>query len=170
MVDAGIAAVFFALLAWAAWEDVRTFRIPNWLVGALFALFVLAFAAGTIDRNQWPGHFSAGIAALACGMALFARNWIGGGDAKLFAVLALWTGWPDTLRLLAVTALAGGAVSAFVLLRFRYSAKKKESASATAEERAREPKVPYGVAIATAGLDFWSRILAASFLFPSIHL
>lgn len=169
MLDAGIAAVFFALLAWAAWEDIRTFRIPNWLVGALFALFVLAFTAGTIDRNQWPGHFSAGVAALAGGMALFARNWIGGGDAKLFAVLALWAGWPDTLRLLAVTALAGGAVSTFILLRFRYSA-KKGLASATAEERARGPKVPYGVAIATAGLDFWSRILAAPFLFPAIHL
>ncbi len=162
-----IAAVFLALLLWAAWGDVKTYRISNALVVALLVLFGVAFAAGSVERDRILEHLGVGALALAVGMGLFARNLIGGGDAKLFAVLALWAGWPEVIRLAFVTALAGGAVSAVVLLRSRRAAKE---GAVPAGEVKRPPIVPYGVAIAVAGLDYWIRALAAPFLFPFLHL
>ena len=89
-IDAGVVATFAALLVAAAWGDIRNYRIPNALVGAFLVLFVLAFAFGLIPRHEIVGHLGAGVVVLLLGMALFRFNWIGGGDAKLIAALALW--------------------------------------------------------------------------------
>lgn len=163
-----IAVVFLGLLVWAAWGDFRSYRIPNILVGALLVLFVLALAAGLVPQNKIPTHLGTGAIALLLGLALFHMNWIGGGDAKLFAVLALWAGAPEAIRLAFVTSLAGGALSAFVLLRARF-AEKRATDSDQSGTRASGPKVPYGVAIAVGGLDLWIRALAAPILLPAIR-
>lgn len=160
-----IAFAFLALLARAAWGDIRSYRIPNWLVGAFIALFVAAGAAGLIPEDRIVEHLATGAGALALGVFLFFRNWIGGGDAKLFAVLALWAGWPETLRLALVTAVVGGAVALFVLWRLR-----RVRGANGVESRPDRPQVPYGVALAVAGLDLWIRSLAASFVWPFIGL
>ena len=163
-IAAGVVAAFVLLLAAVAWEDIRAYRISNVLVAAFLPLFVLAFAGGLIPRQEILSHLGAGILALLVGMALFYRNWVGGGDAKLFAALALWAGWPDTIRLVTVMALAGGVVSALVLLRKR-GAGRIPGIGGDSEGILRQ-RVPYGVAIALAGLDFWIRKLAAPFFFP----
>ena len=156
LIDAGIAVAFAVLLVWAGWGDLRTYRISNRLVAAFFCLFVAAFAVGPNPWTQIIGHLGAGILALALGLFLFWRNWIGGGDAKLFAVLAVWAGWPDLIRLTVVMALAGGVLSALRLWQGRGA-----SEIATEGESRKRREVPYGVAIALAGLDFWLRRLAA---------
>lgn len=161
-----VAVVFPALLVWAAWDDIRNYRIPNILVGALLALFVLAAGIGVVPRNAIPVHLGAGAIALLIGFALYCKNWIGGGDAKLFAVLVLWAGAPEAMRLAFVTALAGGAISAVILLRARITAKGTADTTPTGAVQ-RGHSVPYGAAIAVAGFDFWIRALAAPFLFPS---
>jgi prepilin peptidase CpaA len=171
MMGAAVAAAFLGLLAWAAWSDIRDYRIPNALVGALLVLFVLALASGLVPRNNIPTHLATGALALLLGLALFHVNWIGGGDAKLFAVLALWAGGPEVIRLAFVMALVGGALSALILLRARFDASKKAPpASAATGEGNPVPKVPYGVAIAVAGLDYWVRALAAPFLLSGDRL
>ncbi len=157
-IDAGIAVAFVVLLAWAAWGDIRTYRISNRLVAAFLFLFVAALAAGSIPWASIIGHLGAGAFALAFGLILFARNWIGGGDAKLFAALALWAGWPDLVRLAIVMALAGGVLSILQLIRSRGTESGPEN-----ESSFRRP-VPYGVAIALAGFDFWVRKLAVPIL------
>jgi prepilin peptidase CpaA len=85
---------------------------------------------------------------------MFARGWIGGGDAKLFAATALWVGWPAVLTDLAVTGLAGG-VLAVALLTLR-SAPVRSFLPTGPDwfERLAEPgeNVPYGVAIAAGAL------------------
>jgi prepilin peptidase CpaA len=160
-----VAFAFLALLARAAWGDIRSYRIPNWLVVAFIALFVAAGAAELIPEDRIVEHLATGAGALALGVLLFFRNWIGGGDAKLFAVLALWAGWPETLRLALVTAVVGGGVALFLLWRFR-----RVRGANGVESRPDRPQVPYGVALAVAGLDFWIRSLAASFLLLFIDL
>jgi prepilin peptidase CpaA len=162
-IGAGVVVAFVLLLAAAAWGDVRAYRIPNVLVAAFPLLFVLAFAGGLVPRPEILNHLGAGMLALLLGMALFYRNWVGGGDAKLFAALALWAGWPEVVRLVTVMALAGGVVSVLVLLRNRGTG--RVSGIGSDSEGSLRRKVPYGVAIALAGLDFWIRKLAAPFFF-----
>ena len=113
-----------------------------------------------IPLSAIVGHLSSVALALLLGLAFYSRNWIGGGDVKLFAVLALWAGWPDLIRLAIVMALAGGVLSALELMRSRGADRGSEGDS---ESRLRR-HVPYGVAIALAGLDYWVRRLAAPVL------
>jgi prepilin peptidase CpaA len=155
-VSALVTGGFVALLAWAVWGDIRRYRIPNLLVVLFLVLFAAAAAVGMIEPERLWGHAGAGATALLAGLALFHRGWIGGGDAKLFAALALWTGWSDFPRLILVTALAGGGVAAWTWFRHRRASIGRGSG----ELKAPGIPVPYGVAIALAGLDFWLRQLA----------
>jgi prepilin peptidase CpaA len=93
-----IITVLPALLVAAAFFDLTSYTIPNFLPAAMFGLFgvfLVAMALGghALSWSQtWP-HLLAGGVGLALGMAMFAVNWVGGGDAKLFAMACLWLGW-----------------------------------------------------------------------------
>ena len=60
-------------------------------------------------------HLLAGMAMLAVSFTLFARGWIGGGDAKLFAATAIWMGWPNLLEYVLVASVLGGALTIVML-------------------------------------------------------
>jgi prepilin peptidase CpaA len=99
-------------------------------------------------------HFGVGAVALVMGMGMFALNWIGGGDAKLFAAAALWLGWPAAGVYLVVTAMAGGGL-AMLLLSMRAPALRPLFSMAPGWlGRLASPgeNVPYGVAIAAGAL------------------
>ena len=104
------------LLAVAAGWDIASFTIPNFLNLALVAVFaVFAIAAGlSVSAVGW--HLLAGLAALAAGFALFATGHIGGGDAKLFAAVALWLGLKDCLPYALVASLCGGGLALCLML------------------------------------------------------
>ena len=152
------AILFPGLLTAVVWWDVRQFRIPNVLNGAIAGLFIVSAAAGTFPKDDALWHAGAGILAFCAGMIVYFKGWAGGGDSKLFGALVLWTGWTaDSLRLILVMAVAGGVISLVVW----WSARRKASGDGTPGSH--RPKVPYGVALAVAGFDFWFRML-----FPAI--
>lgn len=99
------------LLALAAGWDLASFTIPNFLPALLFAGFGLfAIAAGfTLPVIGW--HLLAGFLGLAVGFTLFALGYIGGGDAKLFAMVALWLGFADLMTYGLVASVFGGALT-----------------------------------------------------------
>ena len=85
---------------------------------------------------------------------MFAVGWIGGGDAKLFAVVCLWLGLAPMPVFLLVTALAGGGL-AVLLLNARSAWIRPHLNGAPAWlGRLTTPgaDVPYGVAIAAGAL------------------
>src|ERR1700744_21295 len=84
-----------ALLAAAAGWDLASFTIPNFLQAALAAGFVLFVAAVHLAAPALALHLLAVFLGLIIGFALFALGYIGGGDAKLFAAVALWLGFHD---------------------------------------------------------------------------
>lgn len=135
------AAALAALLLRAAWGDLRTREIPNRLP---LAIMLLAPAWWwTAGVGPWPAlAWQAATAALLFGVlcALWLLRLMGGGDVKLLAALALWFAPMPLLGLIAVMAVAGGAVTLATLIHHRLRA------PGTA------PEVPYGVAIAAAGL------------------
>jgi prepilin peptidase CpaA len=142
LLECGFAA---AMLASAA-LDIRSRRLPNWLNLAV-ALGFLPWAWATgLAWDQVAVHGAVGLAVLGVGFGLFAGGVIGGGDAKLGAAVALWIGLNfDLLRFFLIMALAGG-VLAVIALAWQARTRQKLTRA-----------LPYGVAIAVAGLDYWAQ-------------
>lgn len=131
-------AVLTLLLLSAGLEDVRTREIANWKNAAIAALAPLWWWANGLAL--WPdAAIQAGIALAAFGLfaVAFRLGMMGGGDVKLIAALALWFPFPAFAQLLVMMSIAGGVVTAAILLERR---------------RRADAEVPYGVAIAIAGL------------------
>ncbi|HKQ46164.1 MAG TPA: prepilin peptidase [Rhizomicrobium sp.] len=103
------------LVAAAGW-DIASFTIPNFLSLALSVVFaVFAFAAG-LSTAVIGWHLLAGCIGLLIGFTLFALGYIGGGDAKLFAAMALWFGLKDFLPYALVASLFGGLLTLGLML------------------------------------------------------
>ncbi len=142
-----------ALLAVSAGWDLASFTIPNFLSVALIALFgVFAVSAG-LPAAAIGGNLLAGAGGLVIGFTLFAFGFIGGGDAKLFAAVALWLGVSELLEYAIVTSLIGG-VLALLLISLRSLPIPAALAGQGWVARLHDSKagIPYGVALATAAL------------------
>lgn len=91
--------------------DIFTRAIPNRVVLLIAACFGAFALADGMPLPQIAAHAACAAAALAVGFLLYSQRLFGGGDAKLLAAAALWFGFDSLLPFLAVTALAGGALS-----------------------------------------------------------
>jgi prepilin peptidase CpaA len=149
-----LTAVFPLLVIVAAMKDITTYTIPNWISAALVAAFFPVALALGAPLPVIGTCLLIGLAALLIGMAMFALNWIGGGDAKLLAAAALWVGWPAVLPFVLVTAVAGGAL-ALILLQMRSSLLRPWFVRAPpwlARLATDGGDAPYGVAICVGAL------------------
>ncbi len=107
---------FPLLLLVAAFRDLTTYTIGNWISAALVAGFILTAPFLGFGLSEIGGHVLVFAIALVIVMAMFAMGWIGGGDAKLFAATALWMGWPDVLAYALFATLFGGGLTLFLLM------------------------------------------------------
>jgi prepilin peptidase CpaA len=151
-------AVLPALLVAAAVWDLTSFTIPNTFILTMLALFLIfagaAAVAGSGMSWQLAGlHLLGGVIGLLAGMALFAKGWVGGGDAKLFAVASLWLGWNALFEFTLLASLLGGALTLLLLglrriilppflMRLDWLARLADKSAG----------VPYGVALSIAAL------------------
>ncbi len=140
-------------MAVAGFMDILTWTIPNRV--SLVLVFGFGVAV-TLLNIPWPVLFSqlaAGLTILLISFAMFARGWVGGGDAKLMAAAALWLGFGHLLPFLFWTAMLGG-VLALALLTYRRVFPPLWLVSQPWAMRLHDPKegIPYGIAIAGAGL------------------
>src|SRR5215470_3908345 len=115
MTEFALLTVFPGVVLFAAAMDLFTMTIPNRLSLALVAAFVLL--APLLGLGPWAiaSHFGAGLLVLAGGVLLFIPGWIGGGDAKLAAAVALWLGFDHVLIFLLCATLAGGSLASAIL-------------------------------------------------------
>ncbi len=154
MLQAALLIVFPAVMIFAALTDATSFTIPNRLSVILLIAFVPTALALGRPAGEIGLDVAVGALALLAGMAMFAAGWIGGGDAKLFAVAGLWLGWPAITNFLMITALAGGGL-AVILLNARSAYVRTHLAGAPvwlARLTTPGADVPYGVAIAVGAL------------------
>lgn len=153
-------AIFVFALVYAGIVDLTTMRIRNGLVLALLAAYVaLAPLAGfTVEEISWSAAIAVGL--LIVGFIFFACGWMGGGDAKLLAVTALWLGVDHAPAFLVYTALFGGALT-FAILQLRLVGLPAFLGDRPwiARLQSDQTGVPYGVAIT----------LAALVVFPQTH-
>ena len=93
----------------AAFFDLATRRIPNWLPAAILVAAGIYHAGhGAIDILQTLG--TAGI-ILVLGTFAHARGWLGGGDVKLAVAISAGFGFPDTASFLLFACVSGGVLA-----------------------------------------------------------
>lgn len=140
-------------MAYAAISDLLTMTISNRLTLILAAAFVVLSPLAGMDLHTFGLHWAAGGAVLAVAFFCFAFGWIGGGDAKLASVTALWLGWDNTVEYIAIGSIFGGALTLLVLT-FRRSVLPAFIIRQPWIQRLHDDSagVPYGVALAAAGI------------------
>ena len=135
-----LAALAIALLV-AAFTDLRSRHIGNWLnAGIALGAPLFWWASGL---TLWPEiAMQLGVTLLTFLVlaGLFAIRAMGGGDVKLLTALALWIRPEAFLYLLVIMALIGGLLTV-VFGAWHVIRRQREKLA-----------IPYGVAIALAGL------------------
>jgi len=145
--------LFPAMMAFAASSDFLTMTIANRvsiiLVGGFIVLAVMTGMSGV----EMLSHAGAGAAVLAAAFVCFAFGWIGGGDAKLAAVTALWFGFGHLADYLVYASLLGGVLT-IVLIQFRALPLPQLFVGREWAERLHrvDGGVPYGIALAASAL------------------
>lgn len=141
MISLGMMVIFGLLMIAAAVSDVRSRTISNELNAAM-ALLAIPFwiASGLALWPDVPIQFGAAFAVFVVFAALFAIGAMGGGDVKMIGAVMLWIPLPLFMPTLTVMAIGGGILSAMMLIYMKLRPSDKPV------------EVPYGVAIAAAGL------------------
>ena len=153
LISPAILFFFPALMALSASLDLLTMTIPNKICLALAIGYpVAALALGT-PAPVILVHLSCGAAILALAFGLFVMGWIGGGDAKLAAATALWLGWGLVLDYGLTAAILGGVLTAALLFARSLTLPLfLERHEWIARLHDRKTGVPYGIALAAAGV------------------
>lgn len=149
---------FAALLLAAAVWDALSYRIPNLLCLSLLAIWPVYLSA--LPVTDLAGALMAAGIVFAFGCLAWLRGWMGGGDVKLLAIVALWAGWPEIVATFFVISIAGGilalAMKTPVRRMFGLVAAPATDGTVTAIAA---PALPYGIAIACGGLFLAWRLL-----------
>ena len=144
---------FPAAMAYAAASDLFTMTISNKLSIALIGgFYVVALLLG-LPLTAIGMHTATGLVVLAVSFSMFAAGWIGGGDAKLVAAIALWLGFDQLLDYLVLASIFGGILT-FALIAVRRYALPTALLEQEWAVRLHAPStgVPYGIALAAAAL------------------
>jgi prepilin peptidase CpaA len=133
--------------------DLFTMTIPNRVSLALVAGFVVLAPLAGLGPWQMAYHAGAGLLVLAVGVLLFIPGWIGGGDAKLAAAVALWVGFDNLVPYLFCVALVGGLLAmAFGAFRGMPLPRPVLMEAWAVRLHDRRGGIPYGIALSAAAL------------------
>jgi prepilin peptidase CpaA len=147
---------YLTALVAAAINDLVRYEIPDMLSVALVAAFLLTAAYLPLSLSAW--HALAGLATFLVAAILFATGICGGGDVKLIGATALWMGWQNLFEFLLFTALAGGVLALVLIAARKLASPERKSGHWYSRLLCDTEGVPYGVAIAAAGLVLSSRL------------
>ena len=131
----------------------------------IIAGLYLVQAAYAAQWGELPWHLLCGAGVLVVGIVIFSFGWLGGGDVKLLAALALWAGPDYLVLLLLMTCFAGGLLAIIFVLPIILSKNfaisqaldwifvklLKRPAPMIQTQKTLGLQLPYGVAIAAAG-------------------
>ena len=154
-----LSLVFPVVMILSMLSDLRTFEIPNRLPLALVVGYPLAALSAGLSWQPQLWAFALGGLMLVIAVIMFVLGLMGGGDGKLLAAAAIWTGPERVLDFLIATALAGG-ILALALLVFRRLPLAAGLSSFPTMRRLHAEKraVPYAVAIGGAGLVIYPQL------------
>jgi prepilin peptidase CpaA len=145
--------MFPALMAFAASSDLFTMTISNRVSLLLVAGFLALAVLGGMSLATIGLHVGAGLTVLVAAFACFAMGWVGGGDAKVAAGVALWFGFAHLLDYLLYASVFGGVLT-LLLLQFRQWPLPQALGRQTWLLRLhdKDTGIPYGIALAVGAL------------------
>ncbi len=128
-------------LIFSIYSDIRYRLIYNKITLAIaLGAPVYWYATGGFSPGEIGVHLLTATVTFILFAIAFRFGAMGGGDVKLFAALALWWAWTDVVRMVLYASVLGALVTiAFLTI---HKLKQKDG----------RVRVPYGVAIALAGL------------------
>lgn len=148
-----VLVIFPALIAYAAASDLVSMTISNRLCFLLVAAFGATAVAVGMPLLEVSWHVAAGLMMLVICFGCFAAGWIGGGDAKLSAAIALWFGFEPLFDYMLISTLAGGMLTLAILQYRKSPIPRFASGWGFAQMLHGANKgVPYGIALAFAAL------------------
>jgi prepilin peptidase CpaA len=145
--------LFPAIMAFAASSDLVMMTISNRVMLILIAGFATLATGIGLSPSDIVSHVAAAALVFAVTFGLFARRWIGGGDAKLATVTALWLGFDHLMAYLFYASTFGGILT-LVMIGFRAMPLPQTLAEQEWIKRLHrfDGGVPYGIALAAAAL------------------
>ena len=145
--------LFPALMAFAAASDLFTMTISNRVSLALVAGFLILALLGGMGLHDIMSHIGAGAAVLVVAFACFAMGWVGGGDAKVAAGVALWFGFDHLMDYLVYASLLGGALTLLLIQLRQWPLPSPLAGQAwLLKLHDKQSGIPYGIALAIGAL------------------
>lgn len=161
MAENPISLIFPAVLIATIFSDLFWMKIPNRfsLILILGFVFFAGLTAMPVGAVVW--HVAAFAVVLFIGFALFAAGWVGGGDVKLASAAGLWLGF-DLLPAFAIYFSFFGLLLTVAILMARRMPLPAQFHGVGWVARLHDQKtgVPYGIALAAAGLLLFPQIAA----------
>jgi prepilin peptidase CpaA len=151
LLSLAIRIVVVCALLWLAVFDLRYRRLPTKVVLLIGALFFTDAAIIGLPLRDIATHLLLALAVLLVCAALFAAKMIGGGDAKLAAVIFLWVGTSLSLPALTLISLIGTVVSLVSIATQHMSPDHRSWLLRGLAMFSGKRGVPYGVALSLGG-------------------
>ncbi|MGL4635750.1 MAG: A24 family peptidase [Beijerinckiaceae bacterium] len=141
------------LFIYACFSDLFEMRISNRTCLAVLALFLTFAGLSGMPLADFGWHLLAGFAVLVISFTLFSFGWIGGGDAKLVAAVAVWLGFGQLWEYVAISSILGGMLTLGLLVLRRHPLPSQVAELAWVQ-RLHSPTsgIPYGIALGIAAL------------------
>lgn len=117
MIATILLSLFCFAIVYGAICDVTTYKIPNTVSYGLVGLFVL-YAAATWGTLPLLMHVGIGALVFVMCFIFWQLRWLGGGDVKFVAAIALWMG--PTKILLFLIGLTIASAIFIAMLKFLY--------------------------------------------------
>jgi prepilin peptidase CpaA len=151
ILQALILSLGVCLFTAVAYGDIRTRRIPNEFIVAILALAALRIA---LAGDPIAGLYTllASGALFVATFLLFWRGLLGGGDVKLIGATGLLVGYHNLFEFLFVMSVSGALIAVAAFARNRLGLRRATSPAPEDQERQALLTVPYGAAIAVAGI------------------
>jgi prepilin peptidase CpaA len=151
LLSLAIRLVVLCALIWLAVVDVRVRRLPSRQIIVIGLLFFIDAMVTHLSPGNVLRHFLLALCVFAVCAALFAANLLGGGDAKLAAIIFLWAGPGLSLPALVLISATGLLVSLLSLATRRMHPDQHSSPMRALAMFSAAHGVPYGVALAFGG-------------------
>jgi prepilin peptidase CpaA len=158
MLEAAILVIFPMLVAFGGASDLLTMTIQNRVSLLLMAGFAIVALGTGLPLAGWGVHLLGLLPVFLVCFGFFAAGWMGGGDVKFISAIALWIGFtPELIQFTLLVTLYGAGLTLALLSMRQMVVVPGTLARQDWFARLHDSKsgIPYGIAIAVAGLQIY---------------
>jgi prepilin peptidase CpaA len=154
ILDILIVAILIGSMVVGAISDIRRLEIPNWVSIVLITIYIPGSLMAEVPYSNILIQYCLAFGLFALGAFAYYFGFLGGGDIKFVSAVALWIPWQNIGQFLFYVALLGGVLACIVIIIAKIPALKflRNRISWINSERGHAQPIPYGLAIAGAGL------------------